>query len=180
MSGHILNKPQSPEQLSEILLVLDKEKMKIMAVKGIDENGKLETVEPTKKNQNQFMRVDKNGDLFSNFFSNFFSQLKNPTDFSFFKIPAPLAVDTAKEMQKQVDYPTPEGEQLMKQNEVKPEPEKNHKQENTNNMVTTQTTPEANEYRFKPEQIDWETMNNLGLSREKLEKMNLLETLLKT
>jgi len=178
MSEQISEKAVSPEQLSEILLVLDKEKMKIMAVKGIDENGKLETVEPTKKNQNQFMRVDKQGDLFSNFFSNFISQLKNPTNFSFFKIPAPLTIKLAKEMQKQVDQPTPEGGKLMKQHEVKT-PEENYKQENKNNMETTQSTPETSEYKYKPEQIDWETMNNLGLSKEKLEKMNLLDPLLK-
>ncbi|MBP4137239.1 DUF3945 domain-containing protein [Flavobacterium geliluteum] len=179
MNGQTLNKPKSPEQLSEILLVLDKEKKKIQAVKSIDENGKLETVDPTKKNQNQFMRVDKHGDLLSNFFSNFFSQLKNPTNFSLFKVPALLAVDMAKEMQKQVDNPTPEGEKLMKKHEVKPEPNQNNKLENQKNMETTQTTAETNEYRYKPEQIDWETMNNLGLSKEKLEKMNLLEPLLK-
>ncbi|OXB07794.1 DUF3945 domain-containing protein [Flavobacterium pectinovorum] len=179
MSEQILEKTQSPEQLSEILLVLDKEKMKIMAVKGIDENGKLETVEPTKKNQNQFMRVDKQGDLFSNFFSNFFSQLKNPTNFSFFKIPVPLTVNLVKEMQKHVDQPTPEGDKLMKQHEVKTEPENKYKQENTNTMESTQSTPDKNEYKYKPEQIDWETMNNLGLSKEKLEKMNLLDPLLK-
>jgi len=46
-------------------------------------------------------------------------------------------------------------------------------------METTQTTPETSEYRYQPEQIDWETMDNLGLSKEKLEKMNLLDPLLK-
>lgn len=178
MSEETTNKQEMPEQLSDILLVLDKEKMKIQAVKSIDENGKMETVEPTKKNQNQFMRVDKSGDFFSNFFSNFFSQLKNPTNFSFFKVPAPLAVEKAEEMQKQVDKPTPEGEKVMKEHEVKTEPQQD-KQENQNNMATVQTTPEASEYRYKPEQIDWETMTNLGLSKEYLEKRNLLEPLLK-
>ncbi|HEU4495702.1 MAG TPA: DUF3945 domain-containing protein [Flavobacterium sp.] len=175
MSEETINKQEIPEQLSDILLVLDKEKMKIQAVKSIDENGKMKTVEPTKKNQNQFMHVDKSGDFFSNFFSNFFSQLKNPTNFSFFKVPEPVAVERAKEMQKQVDKPTPEGEKLMKEHEVKTE----QKQENQNKMETAQTTPEASEYRYKPEQIDWDTMNNLGLSKERLEKMNLLEPLLK-
>lgn len=179
MSEQTLDKPQSPEQLSEILLVLDKEKKKIQVVKGIDENGKLETVDPTKKNQNQFMRVDKNGDLFSNFFSNFVSQLKNPTNFSFFKVPESIAVDSAKEIQKQIDTPTPEGKKFMNQHEVKAEPDKNNKQENQNSMETTQTTSETSEYRYKPEQIDWETMNNLGLNKEKLEKMNLLDPLLR-
>ena len=180
MSEQTLDTPKSPEQLSEILLVLDKEKKKIQAVKGIDKNGKLETVEPIKKNQNQFMRVDKNGDLFSNFFSNFFSQLKDPTRFSFFKVTEPVAIDMANEMQKQMDRPTPEVEQLMKQHEVKAEPDKNNnKQENRNSMETTQTTSETGGYRYKPEQIDWETMNNLGLNKEKLEKMNLLDPLLR-
>lgn len=161
MSEETANKQETPEQLSEILLVLDKEKMKIQAVKSIDENGKMETVDPTKKNQNQFMRVDKHGDLFSNFFS----QLKNPTNFSFFKVPADEALNKAKEMQKQVDKPTPEGEKVMKEHEVKTEPQQDKKQENQNIMETTQTPPETSEYRFKPEQIDWETMNNLGLSK---------------
>lgn len=179
MSEETTNKQEMPEQLSDILLVLDKEKMKIQAVKSIDENGKMETVDPTKKNQNQFMRVDKSGDFFSNFFSNFFSQLKNPTNFSFFKVPTPIAVEKAQEMQKQVDKPTPEGEKIMKEHEVKIEQQQDKKQVNQNNMATTQTTQEASEYRYKPEQIDWDTMTNLGLSKEYLEKRNLLEPLLK-
>jgi len=179
MSEETLIKTEITEQLSDILLVLDKEKMKIQAVKSIDENGKMETVNPTKKNENQFMRVDKSGDFFSNFFFNFFSQLKNPTNFSFFKVPAPVAVDVANDMQKQINNPTPDGEKIMKEHEVKPEQPQEQKQENQNNMETTQTTPETSENRFKPEQIDWDTMNNLGLGKERLEKMNLLEPLLK-
>ena len=177
MSEETSNKQEEPEQLSDILLVLDKEKMKIQAVKSIDKNGKMETVDPTKKNQSEFMRVDKQGDLISNFFSNFYRQLKDPTKFTFFKVPAEKALEKAKEFQKQIDHPTPEGEKQMKKDEVKVEPE--HKQENQINMETTQKAPENNEYRYKPEQIDWETMNNLGLGKERLEKMNLLEPLLK-
>lgn len=179
MSEETTNKQEMPEQLSDILLVLDKEKKKIQAVKSIDENGKMETVDPTKKNRSQFMRVDKHGDFFSNFFSNFFSQLKNPTNFSFFKVPEPIAVEKAKEIQKQVDKPTLDGEKVMKEHEVKPEPKPEQKQENKKDMETTQNKPETSEYRFQPEQIDWETMNNLGLGKERLEKMNLLDPLLR-
>ncbi|MGJ1450215.1 DUF3945 domain-containing protein [Sphingobacterium spiritivorum] len=175
MSEETTNKQEMPEQLSDILLVLDKEKMKIQAVKSIDENGKMETVEPTKKNQNQFMRVDKSGD----FFSNFFSQLKNPTNFTFFKVPTPVAAEKAQELQKHVDKPTPEGEKVLKEHEVKAEPQPDKKQENQNNMAKAQTTTETSEYRYKPEQIDWDTMKNLGLSKEYLEKRNLLDPLLR-
>ncbi|QQT46649.1 Uncharacterised protein [Sphingobacterium multivorum] len=177
MGEETLNQQDAPEQLSDILLVLDKEKMKIQAVKSIDKNGKMETVDPTKQNQSEFMRVDKHGDFVSNFLSNFWRQLKDPTKFSFFKVSAEEAVEKAKEFQKQVDNPTPEGEKVMKKHEVKTEPEQ--KQENQKDMATTQTTPETSEYRFKPEQIDWETMNNLGIGKERLEKMNLLDPLLR-
>ena len=83
-------------------------------------------------------------------------------------------------MQKQIDKPTPEGEKVMKEHEVKTELQQDKKQENKNDMETAHTTtPEASEYRYKPQQIDWDTMNNLGLSKEYLEKRNLLEPLLK-
>jgi|SRR5690625_1083283 len=166
------------EQLSEILLVLDKDKKKIQAVKNIKENGELETVDPTKKNQSQFMRVDKHGDFVSNFLSNFIRQLKDPTRFSFFRVPDKNATELADKMQKHVDKPTPEGEELMKEHEVKPTTKKEEQQQNQNEMETKQTT-KTDEYRYQPEQIDWETMNNLGLGKARLEKMNLLEPLLK-
>ena len=174
-------KQQSPDQLSDILLVLDKDKMKIQAVKGIDKNGNLETVDPDKKNNSTFMRVDKHGDIFSNFFSNFFRQLKDPTRFTFFKVPTPIAVDTAAEMQKQIDAPTEKGKELLSKYEIKTdalqEQPQNHQQKN--NMETTQVEAKPEEFRYKSEQIDWETMSNLGLSKERLAKMNLLDPLLK-
>ncbi len=188
MSEQTIENSQLPEQLSDVLLVLDKEKKKIQAVTGINNNGELQTVDADKKNQSQFMRVDKSGDLFSNFFSNFWRQLKNPAHFNFFKVPASEAVDTAKEMQKQVDAPTKEGEVVMAKHEVKEpkEQQKGQQQENKKDMETAQTTPntapatpETTEYRFKPEQIDWETMNNLGLSKERLEKAGVMDTLLR-
>ncbi|HFK5504982.1 DUF3945 domain-containing protein [Elizabethkingia anophelis] len=168
------------KELSDILLVLDKRKMKIQAVTGIGENGEPQTVDPTKKNQNQFMRVDKSGDIFSNFFSNFLSQLRNPTNFSFFKVSGANAVTIADKMQKQVDNPSMEGEKLMKKHEVITEEyRQDHKTLNTTDMEETSQQIKSGEYRYGPEQIDWETMSNLGLSKERLEKLNILEPLLK-
>lgn len=170
----------TPEQLSEILLVLDKEKMKIQAVKGIGANGELETVDPLKKNQNQFMRVDKNGDILSNFFSNFISQIKNPTNFSFFKVPEAAATDIASKIQKHVDDPTQKGEgsKLMDDYEVKAELHQEKKEVNKSEMDSPSNPKESKEFRFNSDQIDWETMNNLGLGKERLEKIGVLDSLL--
>jgi hypothetical protein len=182
MSETEIPKQEIPEQLSDILLVLNKETMKLEAVKNMDKDGNLETVPPLKKNENQFMKVDKHGDIFSNFFSNFLSQLKNPTNFSFFKVPASSAVDTAKEIQKAVSNPSEEGKELLAKFELPTgnTPEKQSENQNNNNMENTQNSePTVSEYRYKVEEIDWETMSKLGLSQEKLEKNNLLDGLLK-
>ncbi len=177
------NPQQYPEQLSDVLLVMDKEKKKIQAVAGVDENGNLKTVDATKKNQSQFMRVDRAGDLFTNFFSNFWRQLKDPTHFSFFKVPAKEAVETAKEMQKQVDAPTKEGEAVMAKHEVK-EP-KEQQQETKKDVEAPQAKPEAqqaqekNEYRFKAQDVDWNYLAQFGINKERLEKDGQLDLLLK-
>lgn len=177
------NLQQYPEQLSDVLLVMDKEKKKIQAVTGVDENGKLKTVDATKKNQSQFMRVDRAGDLFTNFFSNFWRQLKDPTHFSFFKVPAKEAVETAKEMQKQVDAPTKEGEAVMAKHEVK-EP-KEQQQETKKDVEAPKATPETqqaqekSEYRYKAEDVDWNYLAQFGINKERLEKDGQLDLLLK-
>lgn len=177
MNEETTNPQKLPEQLSDILLVLDKEKMKIQALKSIDKNGEMQTVAPTKRNQNQFMNIDNREDFLVNFISNFWSQLKNPTQFRFFKVSADKAVEKAKELQKQVDTPSVKGEELLKQHEIKLETKQEQKQEN--DMATSQTTPEQGNYSYSPDQIDWDTMNSLGLSKEYLEKRNLLDPLLR-
>lgn len=194
MSEENIQQQEIPDQLSDILLVLNKETMKLEAVKGIGKDGKLDTVPPEEKNQSQFMRVDNNGNIFSNFFKNFVSQLKNPTQFSFFKVPAITALEQAAEIKQAIDRPSPEGDQILSKHAVKTEEIKSHDQkesteqneslnqntmENKQTATATQDSPSAGEYRYKPEDIDWETMSNLGLNREKLEKLKILDPLLK-
>ncbi|WP_281335967.1 DUF3945 domain-containing protein [Flavobacterium eburneipallidum] len=169
------DKLQLQEQFSDILLVLDKKKKKIEVVKGIGSDNKLQTVTPDKKNQSQFMRVDKHGDLFSNFFSNFLHQLKDPTHFNFFRVSARDVITVAKKIQNAVDSSSIAGKKLLAQYEIKTD----YKQLNKYNMETKQSTSEVGEYRFKLEQIDWKAMSNMGINKERLEKMNLIDPLLK-
>ena len=175
MGNQDTDKLQLQEQFSDMLLVLDNKKKKIEVVKGIGNNKKLQTVTPDKKNQSQFMRVDKHGDLFTNFFSNFLYQLKDPTHFNFFRVSARDVITVADKIQKAVDSSTKAGKKLLAQYEIKTD----YKQLNKNNMETKQSTSEVGEYRFKLEQIDWKAMSNMGISKERLEKMNLIDPLLK-
>ncbi|SPZ94945.1 Uncharacterised protein [Sphingobacterium multivorum] len=112
------NQPQELEALSDILLVLDKKKNRIEAVKGVDEEGNLQTADPKKSNLLDFMRVDK-GDALSNFFSNFWRRLNDPISFRFFRGPEIDLNEVAKKLQKAIDHPTPEGNKLLDALEIK-------------------------------------------------------------
>lgn len=171
--------PNSPDELTDILLVLNKEKKKIQAVKGIDEKGNLKTVGPNEKNIGDFLRVDGNGNIFSNFFKNFFSELKNPTNFSFFKVPSPISMDVAKGLQEQVKNPTPEGERLMQQYEIKTDAPQEQVKVDAASKQAPASDPPKTTYKYKEEDIDWETLGNLGLDKESLVKKNILDNLLK-
>lgn len=172
------NQPSNTNEIklaTDTLFVLNIHNNKIEMVKGIDKEGKLQTVLPENKKENeQLIRVDKHGDLFSNFFSNFYRQLKNPTHFNFFKVSEYDAVDTAKDLQQYVDQASPEEKEQLKEYEILPK--------NTNplkNQKTMENNTDNQEYRFQPEQIDWKTMEKFGLTQEKLEKMNALDPLLR-
>ncbi len=193
------------EQLSDILLVFDKEEKQLKAVKGIDEKGELKTAPADSKSLDDFMKVDKQGNMLSNFFSNFMRQVQNPSRFSFFKIPIEKSVNTIEKLQNHLAKLTEKGKEYLKKYEVSPEQYIKQeqkaatlKQEGETAIAQTppeapaqaqaqeapaqaqsQNTPAQEELKYNPDAIDWETLQNLGVSRESLEKRNLLEPLLK-
>ena len=71
------------EQINELLFVHNKEDPKagVQAVSGIDEKGKAKTVPALAKNENSFLKFDKNSSILENFIRNFWSQFKEPTHF---------------------------------------------------------------------------------------------------
>lgn len=154
--------------LITVILAVDPKTKKIEVVKEIDKNGELQTVPNNQKNQNQFLKIDKQGDLFSNFFSNFLSQLKSPTLFKFFKIPLNESKDIGKQIQHHLDNPSIEGEEFLNNYKIV--------KQNTNIMSTPLS---EKEYQYSADQIDWNTMSKFGLTQEKLEKVNVLDPLLK-
>lgn len=189
------NKVQ-PDELSETLLVFDKEKHSLQAVSGIDKKGKVKTVEPKSGNNPDFIRVDKNGDFLSNFYSNFMRQVRDPTRFRIFKVPVPRIDFLAETIKNILKDPTPAGESMLKKYEVKAEGFNLSEKQTTQKETTPEQHPEtisqtqkqetmetptttASEYRYKVEDIDWKTMNAMGVSQEKLQKMNLLDDLLR-
>lgn len=177
MKEEIINSQETNEikPLADTLLVLNIHTNQVEMVKGVDQEGNLQKFPPEDKKENdQLIRVDKHGDIFSNFFSNFYRQLKNPTHFNFFKVSEYDAVSTAQDLQNYVAQASPKEKEKLKNYEVLPKNNNNPK-----NQITMENNTENQEYRFQPEQIDWKTMEKFGLNQEKLEKMNAMDSLLR-
>lgn len=167
------------ESLSDILLVLDKNKNRIEAVKGVDETGTLKTVAPKKQNLLDFMRVEK-GDAFSNFFSNFLRRLNDPFSFKFFRADTINLNEIVRKLQAAIDNPSPEGKKLLDALELYNNELKQNKMEtnHTTNGQASQSESKSN-YRYQANDIDWGSLEKLNLNRELLEKNGQLDKLLK-
>ena len=170
------NKSNSDEQMMDILLVFDKEKKTINAVKGIDENGELQTVPPKQKHNNDFLKVDKQGNALENFLKNFFNQLKDPTRFSFFKVAPEDTERTVKIIQENIKNPTPAADEMLDKIRIEP---KDPKVENPKESTVQEQKPDTNKYFIDPNKINWDDLKNLGITKEQLEKSKALEPMLR-
>lgn len=83
-------KPEKPyvEQIDELLLVHNKNDPKegLGVISKMDEKGNYQTVTPEEKNENSFLKFDKNSSILENFIKNFWSQLKDPTRFGILSV----------------------------------------------------------------------------------------------
>ena len=144
--------PPAEGQEKDVLLVLDKQQGKVSAVKGIDNEGNLQTVEPTQSHSGEFMQVDRNSDVFSNFISNFFRRYQDTEGLALFRSKAMEAEQDAKAIEDNHRNPTPEGDRQTEALRV-PKPD----------------NPESKQgYRFDPAKIDWESLKKVGITAETL------------
>lgn len=121
------------EQITELMLVQNKNDPKagVRAVSEIDGQGKVKTVPVDERNENSFLKFDKNSSILENFIKNFWSQLKNPTHFRLIR----MTVHDYK-MNKQAIKDLAEGKQtdavkeFLKRYEIRPK--ENRKEQNVN------------------------------------------------
>ena len=71
------------EQITELMMIHNKSDPKagVQVVSEIDKDGKVKTVPADEKNENSFLKFDKNSSILENFIKNFWSQFKEPTHF---------------------------------------------------------------------------------------------------
>ena len=123
-------KPQvaENEQMSDIILILDKMELILQAVSQIDKDGRYKTVPADKEHTNSFLKIDRYASMFENFLKNFWSQLKDPTRFGILSVKE-KALDDPKVRQAIEDLAagkkTDAVEEFLKQYEIVPRDKEN-------------------------------------------------------
>ena len=142
----------------------EKEAGKLSVVSGIDDKGNLKTTEAAAANQAAFLKFNNKDGLLKNFMTNFLKQFNNPTHFGLYKV-------LADNVEQGVD-----NLRTMLQSREKPE----SKQQLAEIGVPFEDylPQQKNATAIDESKVDWKQLDNLGLTRERLEQSGELEKML--
>ena len=142
----------------------EQEAGKLSVVSSIDDKGNLKTTEAAAANQAAFLKFNNKDGLLKNFMTNFLKQFNNPTHFGLYKV-------LADNVEQGVD-----NLRTMLQSREKPE---------SNQQLAEMGVPfedylpqQKNATAIDESKVDWKQLDNLGLTRERLEQSGELEKML--
>ena len=142
----------------------EKEAGKLSIVSGIDDKGNLKTTEAIAANQAAFLKFNNKDGLLKNFMTNFLKQFNNPTHFGLYKV-------LADNVEQGVD-----NLRTILQSREKSE----SKQQLAEIGISFEDylPHQKNATAIDESKIDWKQLDNLGLTRERLEQSGELEKML--
>ena len=137
---------------------------KLSVVSGIDDKGKLQTTEAKDVHQATFLKFNNKDGLLKNFMTNFLKQFNEPSRFGLYKVVANNVEQGVASLQ------------TMLQNREKPE----SKQQLADSQVRFDDflPKQKNATAIDESKIDWKQLDNLGLTRERLEQSGELVKML--
>ncbi len=175
------------EQINELLFIHNKEDPKagVQAISEIDEKGKAKMVPAEEKNENSFLKFDKNSSILENFIKNLLSQLKNPTHFRLIR----MTIHDYKQNKQAIKdlsqgKETDTVKEFLKRYEIRPRENKKeeNKNEKENKIMAEKQQPQeqqAPRYRYNEEMVNWDELDKMGISKASLEQQGLLDSMLK-
>ena len=142
----------------------EQEAGKLSVVSSVDEKGNLKTTEAIAANQAAFLKFNNKDGLLKNFMTNFLKQFNNPTHFGLYKV-------LADNVEQGVD-----NLRTMLQSREKTE----SKQQLAEMGVPFEDylPQQKNATAIDESKIDWKQLDNLGLTRERLEQSGELDKML--
>ena len=137
---------------------------KLSVVSGIDDKGKLQTTEAKDVHQAAFLKFNNKDGLLKNFMTNFLKQFNEPSRFGLYKVVANNVEQGIASLH------------TMLQNREKPE----NKQQLADSQVRFDDflPKQKNATAIDESKIDWKQLDNLGLTRERLEQSGELAKML--
>jgi len=142
----------------------EKEAGKLSVVSGIDDKGKLQTTETKDVYQAAFLKFNNKDGLLKNFMTNFLKQFNEPSRFGLYKVVANNVEQGVASLQ------------TMLQNRENPD----NKQQLADSQVRFDDflPKQKNATAIDESKIDWKQLDNLGLTRERLEQSGELAKML--
>ena len=142
----------------------EKEAGKLSVVSGIDDKGNLQTTEAKNVHQAAFFKFNNKDGLLKNFMTNFLKQFNEPSRFGLYKVVANNVEQGVASLH------------TMLQNREKPE----NKQQLADSQVRFDDflPKQKNATAIDESKIDWKQLDNLGLTRERLEQSGELDKML--
>ena len=137
---------------------------KLSVVSGVDDKGNLKSTEAIAANQAAFLKFNNKDGLLKNFMTNFLKQFNNPTHFGLYKVLADnveQGVDNLRTMLQSRERL--ESKQQLAEMGV---PFEDYLPQQKNATAIDES------------KIDWKQLDNLGLTRERLEQSGELEKML--
>ena len=142
----------------------EKETGKLSVVSGINDKGKLQTTEAQDVHQAAFLKFNNKDGLLKNFMTNFLKQFNEPTRFGLYKVVANNVEQGVASLQTMLqNREKPENKQLLADCQVR-----------FDDFLPKQKNATA----IDESKIDWKQLDNLGLTRERLEQSGELAKML--
>lgn len=157
-------------KVNDTLLALHHLTNTIGLVEGVDVNGEAKVDNP-KGIYKTGLRFEPEADRFLEMYSIFYHQLKNPEEFSFFKVTEIEAEQTAEDLQQYINGASDEEKEELKDYSV------------SIDYIEAQreyiAKSQKDRYPYDAEQVDWKMMSHIGLTKKELENCGALDSLLK-
>jgi len=164
----------------DILLVKEKGSNELK-VANMDKGSAMKQAKSNSTNPD-FLKIDKQGNALENFFENFMRQVKDPTRFEFFRVPAEKFQEVMQPLQDAFKNPnSPENKSFIDLHRINPE-DFLKKQGQTQGQMQPQAQQPAQtnekDYAIDPNLVQWDKLEKFGITCEAMEKTGNLEKML--
>jgi hypothetical protein len=186
-----MNNTGNQTAVSEIstLLVLRHNNNTVGMVQSVSADGEVMDVTPENKDSDAVMRIDASEHSFAEFYTDFYRRLKDPQDYSFFKVREFEAYEAAVGLQSYLAGLSTAEKEDLREYEVSIDAVESFRNQktlqndgivgkNVSDKKSSFVKPNAN-YRFQVEDVNWDAMADRGLDMEILEELGALEHLLR-